>query len=66
MRKNTQFLIDNHGVPADVSIQGTIDVEAQLGVTRLNGENQKKELKKDKKGSWEWKYVSNARTLVRL
>ena len=49
-----------------MTIQGLIDAEIQIGVTRLNGEDNKKELSKDKKGSWEWKYCSVARTVVRL
>ena len=37
-----------------------------MKVVELNGDNNKKMLPKDKKGSWEWKYVSTGRHLVRM
>ena len=40
--------------------------EADMKVVELNGDNNKKMLPKDKKGSWEWKYVSTGRHLVRM
>ena len=40
--------------------------EADMKVVELNGDNNKKMLPKDKKESWEWKYVSTGRHLVRM
>ena len=40
--------------------------EAEMKVVELNGDNNKKMLPKDKKESWEWKYVSTGRHLVRM
>ena len=62
LKKNKEFMVKELGLAADSTLQMAIDEEVKLGVTRLNGENQKKELPKEKKGSWEWKYVSTART----
>ena len=35
-------------------------------MVELNSENNSKKLPKDKKGSWEWTYVSTGRHLVRM
>ena len=43
-----------------------IDEEINLGVIQLNGENNSKKLDKSKKNSWEWKYNSSGRNLVRM
>ena len=42
-----------------------IERELELGVQQLNGENNHKLLKKDMKGTWEWKYTSSVRTVLR-
>ena len=43
-----------------------IDEEINLGVIQLNGDNNSKKLDKSKKNSWEWKYNSSGRNLVRM
>jgi len=37
----------------------------KLGIHELNGDNNSKKVGKDKKNSWEYKYVSVARTGLR-
>lgn len=46
-------------------MQEVIERELEIGVEKLNGENNHDLLKKDKKGSWEWKYCSTVRTVLR-
>ena len=43
-----------------------MDKEIELGVVRCNGENNAKELPKNKKGSWEYTYNSTGRNLVKM
>ena len=66
MRKNKAFMIENWSKPADISLQQSVLAEVDMKVVQLNGENQSKMLPKDKKGSWEWSYVSTGRHLVRM
>ena len=42
-----------------------IELERAKNLEMLNGENNSKLLPKDKKGSWEYKYVSTTRTVLR-
>ena len=49
-----------------MSLNETIDEEIKLAVIALNGDNNKKKLDKSKNGSWEWKYNSTGRNLVRM
>ena len=44
-----------------------IQYEIDLGenLIKCNGEDNKKVLKKDKKGTWMWKYTSTTRTVLR-
>ena len=48
-------------------INTVIEYEVQNNLSRLNGDNQKKEgLPKSLKGTKEWEYISTSRTMVRL
>ena len=51
---------------AELSLNGMIDEEIALGVAECNGDNNSKKLDKSKNKSWEWKYNSSARNLVRM
>lgn len=66
MMENKAFMIENFGKDESLSINGQIAEEIAQGVTRLNGENNSKECDKSKKTSWEWKYNSTSRNLVRM
>ena len=44
----------------ELSLNAMIDEEIKLGVSNLNGKNNKKKLDKSKKGSWEWDYTASA------
>lgn len=48
-----------------MTIQDMINKEADLKVQPLNGENNGKLVSKDKKNSWEYKYTSTTRTVLR-
>ena len=64
--KNKAFRIANMGMDDSLSINGQVAKEIELGVTQLNGDNNSKKLTNDKKTSWEWKYNSTSRNLVRM
>ena len=66
MRKNLAFLVEKLGKDENLSLNGCIDEEIALQVIRCNGENNKKEVDKSKKDSWEMKYNSSGRNLVRM
>ncbi len=66
MKENKAYMIANFGKDATLSLNAMIDEEIAKGVVRLNGENNKKELDKSKKDTWEYTYNSSARNLVRM
>ena len=67
MKKNKAFLIETMGKDASLTMNQMIDEEIALNVTGLNGDNNKSKCDKSKpKDSWEWKYNSSARNLVRM
>ena len=66
MKKNKAFMIDTFQKDAELSLNSMIDEEIALGVAVCNGDNNSKKLDKSKKNSWEWKYNSSARNLVRM
>ena len=66
MRRNKAFMVEKLSKAADISLNATIDEEIALSVIRCNGDNNKKEVDKSKKDSWEMKYNSTGRNLVRM
>lgn len=46
-------------------MEETIAKEVELNVINLNGENNHKLLAKDMKGTWQYKYTSTTRTILR-
>lgn len=62
--QNKAFYAEKYGEKHE-SIQEMIEKEMSLGVESLNGENNHKLLKKDKKDQWEWTYTSTGRTVLR-
>lgn len=66
IKRNKAFLIGHAGKDANLTINAAVDEEVTLGVTGINGENNKKVLGKDKAGSWEMTYCSTSRSIVRM
>ena len=66
IRDNKAFFVNSLKQPEDMSLQQMMITEKTMGIDILNGSNNSKKLKKEKKTSWEWKYNSSARNVVRM
>ena len=49
------------GKRSDISLNEIADWEIAKGVTKLNGQNNKKVLPRSKWGTWEWTYDNTGR-----
>ena len=66
MKQNKQFMIQNLGKDASLSLNQMIDEEIAKEVIQLNGDNNAKKCDKSLKGQWQYTYNSSGRNLVRM
>lgn len=66
VKSNRDFHVKESGLH-NPNLWDIIKYEISLGeeIIKLNGEDNSKYLKKDKKGTWMWKYTSTTRTVLR-
>ena len=66
IKNNRDYHVKTHGLQ-NPNLWDIIQHEINLGdgIIRLNGDDNHKMLKKDKKGTWLWKYISTTRTVLR-
>jgi Glycolipid transfer protein (GLTP) len=65
IKENKAFLREMFPGEQHDFLQETILKEMELDVLSLNGENNHKLLPKDMKGTWQYKYTSTTRTILR-
>lgn len=66
IRKNQEFHIKEQNWTAETSLQEMILWEGQKDYATLNGKNNSKKLGKAAKDTWQYTYISTARSVVRM